>query len=86
VNWPVAVRVRWAHQVFTNSGNSCAYDGIRRYNTSITSEHVVANPILQRCLDMPDNVAYLSWSVLVFGFIPMRPVYMIVPAGGKVPL
>jgi hypothetical protein len=88
VNWYAPVTARWAHTIYSLDGREqCNDDGIRRYSPRVAQEVIGVSGRLEECLDKGSAhvVAVLTWSVLVYGIIPMRPTTLIIPADARLP-
>ena len=93
VNWPGSVKAHWAHDMYVGNESECNDSGVTMYEPMMPIEEGEENearkpktrarfpmPLrLKPCADIDGSISILSWSVLVFGVIPMRPVYLSVP-------
>ncbi len=79
VNLPNIFRVSWAAEIYGPDGFVCHADGIRFAYPSQTIYVEIIDPALKQCADVKDSVGIFSFSVLAFGFIPLRPVYLYAP-------
>jgi hypothetical protein len=90
IHWPYTIDVRFIHVFYhtgERNGDLCAFmDGVRPYRSDIVSEIIPVPPDVRECLERKDVVGRLSWSVLVLGFIPMRPTVMVIPPEAELPL
>jgi len=85
VNWPGPIDVRWAHTIYVDGKICSSTSGQRRFASTTTVDTIGLPSGFDACLHQVPAVAYLSWSVLAFGVIPLRPVTLLVPPDGVLP-
>ena len=79
VNWPDPLRIRWTTEVWAENSLECSYTGtmIVRSTRPISTYDLPDD--LRPCIDDKETVTVIAYTVLLFGTIPLRPVYLSVP-------
>ena len=99
LNWPQTFSAKWAHTIYVTDPPpgvpvSCSDDGVALYEPfemigyqkiEVVQARYKLSEELAECARQPKTVSVLSWSVLLFGVIPLRPVLLVLPEGATAP-
>ena len=79
VNWPDPLRVEWTTEVWKENSLECSYTGTMVVRTERPVTTYDLPKALRPCIDDEKTVTVIAYTVLLFGTIPLRPIYISVP-------
>lgn len=77
VRWFTPIVVRYVHTLYRSNGQVCVFEGTRIFAPGIAEDRFDVPYSAVPCIKDTDTTYYMTWSILVGGIIPLRPVVSI---------
>jgi hypothetical protein len=73
LRWLGPTTVSFNHTLYRPNGEVCVAHGRRVFEPGVGIDSLPVPESLTSCFNDPNTTYYLSWSILVWGVIPLRP-------------